>query len=87
MPSPHISENGVHLLPGPLERCPQCDRPDLETVSDGDITNFFCQSCLACWHLELGFVHRVDPTTCGGCAHLPTCLLKLATEQAAEERT
>jgi uncharacterized protein (DUF2267 family) len=42
-------------------------------VTDGELTNFFCVACQCCWHLELGWVHRIDPTTCPGCAYQSLC--------------
>ncbi len=50
---------------GTLTRCPQCGGRDFQCVSDGELTNFLCLTCGCCWHLELGWVHRVDPV------HLP----------------
>jgi hypothetical protein len=72
--------DAVHLLPGPLDLCPACGASDLESVSDGTSTNFYCRGCGTCWHMELGYVHRVDATTCPGCEHRGACLLKAAIE-------
>jgi hypothetical protein len=72
---------GGSLFAPPLERCPGCGAPAPEAVSDGELTNFLCPACAACWHVELGFVHRVDAAQCPGCEHLPTCLLRRALEQ------
>ena len=43
---------------------------------DVDEPNFLCQACGRCWHVELGFVSRVDPLTCMGCPHRPECLAR-----------
>lgn len=47
--------------------CPECGAAGLRAVTDGERTNFLCPSCGCCWHLELGYVSRVDPATCPGC--------------------
>ena len=57
-------------------RCPACGTEDLETVSDGENTNFLCRTCWACWHVELGWVQRVDPRSCP-CGHREECLARL----------
>ena len=71
----------VSLTPAPpslsnwqlLDRCPGCGAGMLYTVCDGETTNFLCRSCSRCWHAELGWVRRVDPTTCPGCEWRSTC--------------
>jgi len=59
-------------------RCRTCGSEVLEAVSDGEETNFLCRECWSCWHLELGWVHRVDPGTCPGCQHREECLARQA---------
>lgn len=68
-----LAEAGPH---GELASCPECGGVDLHCVNDGELTNFFCPSCASCWHVELGWVHRIDPATCPGCAFQPLCLAK-----------
>lgn len=63
---------------GTLASCPECGGQDLTCVSDGELINFFCQSCRCCWHLELGWVHRIDPVSCPGCRMRPECLASRA---------
>lgn len=58
---------------GALTRCPACGG-ELSAVSDGEATNFLCEPCLRCWHVELGYVYRVDPATCSGCSRRSECL-------------
>jgi transposase-like protein len=58
-------------------RCPTCGAEDLETVNDGDDTNFLCVACRSCWHVELGWVQRVDPHGCERCPHRGGCLERL----------
>jgi transposase-like protein len=66
------------MMPGAMVTglmvCPTCGSEELEAVTDGEATNFLCPVCRDCWHVELGWVHRVDPKTCPGCQHLDLCL-------------
>ena len=69
----------VRRIDGPvssvrLERCPECGGGRLTAVSDGGRTNFFCEDCALCWHVELGWVSRVNPGTCPGCSKRGQCL-------------
>ena len=57
-----------------LFECLKCRSDELEAVSDGELTNFLCPVCWSCWHVELGWVYRIDPSTCPGCQHLDECL-------------
>ena len=66
----------------PLTRCPDCGGDALETVFDGEATNFVCTGCFACWHVGLGSVHRVPPATCPGCRLAELCRAAAATETA-----
>lgn len=59
-----------------LFECPDCGGDRLEAVSDGELTNFRCTSCGSCWHLELGWVSRVDPVACLACPHREECLAR-----------
>jgi hypothetical protein len=54
--------------------CQDCGLNVMEAVSDGEMTNFRCVSCGACWHVELGWVSRVEPATCPGCEHHAECV-------------
>ena len=36
-----------------LKQCPECGGEKLIPVSSGERTNFFCQDCVLCWHLEV----------------------------------
>jgi len=65
---------------GAATRCPAC-LGRLRAVSDGEMTNFLCRQCGRCWHVELGHVSRVDPTTCPGCPFLPACLSRYADDR------
>jgi hypothetical protein len=66
-----LMSNGI---PDDVMECPHCGAGDLEVAWDGELTNFLCRRCWSCWHLELGVVQRIDPTTCPHCPHQPECL-------------
>ena len=44
----------LSLLVGP---CLECGDGRLEPVFDGELSNFLCRNCGACWHPELEWVH------------------------------
>ena len=45
----------VLIRPGSeTPKCSSCGSEELEAVSDGELTNFFCAACHRCWHVELG---------------------------------
>jgi len=50
-----------------LKQCPECGGDKLIPVTAGEETNFFCEDCVLCWHLEYGRATVVDPQTCPGC--------------------
>ncbi len=74
-----------HLGPrhgvGPLEACPACGSGDLIAVAAEDETNFLCEACGRCWHVELARVSRVDPLPCPGCPHRSRCLERLREDE------
>jgi hypothetical protein len=59
---------------GPLGACLRCGSTRISAVFDLDVTNFLCESCQACWHVESARVWRVDPRTCITCRHREDCL-------------
>jgi hypothetical protein len=63
---------------GAIDVCPECGSDRLRAIRSGDDANFFCESCSSCWHLSMGWVRRVDPLTCPGCARRSECLARLA---------
>jgi hypothetical protein len=67
-----------------LERCPTCSSDALVAVLDVDEPNFFCPACGRCWHVELGFVSRVDPLTCVTCQGLGDCAADLPSVASGE---
>jgi hypothetical protein len=64
---PHLTD---HWL---LTHCPGCGSDALLGVTDGDLVNLVCTTCISCWHVELGAVSRVSPSTCPGCKLVDLC--------------
>ena len=58
----------------PLACCPACASTRIVVAVDTDSTNFLCESCQRCWHVEFRRVWRVDPHTCMTCVHREDCL-------------
>lgn len=56
-----------------VEACRACGCDRLLPVSDGELTNFVCDNCAACWHVEQGWMYRVHPATCPGCSYKAQC--------------
>jgi hypothetical protein len=71
----HSDLRAEHPLRHPLWQCPTCGSTDLEPVAEADTVevHFLCRECKRCWHIELGYVHRVSPYGCNGCPHLSQC--------------
>jgi DNA-directed RNA polymerase subunit RPC12/RpoP len=69
-----VTRNCYERTTARIMRCPSCGQNVMEAVSDGEMTNFRCVTCGACWHIELGWVSRVDPATCPGCEHQAECV-------------
>jgi hypothetical protein len=53
----------------PFDTCPGCRSQGLQAISAGDQVNFFCPVCYCRWHVDLGWVHRVDHAACPSCPH------------------
>lgn len=64
-----------------LFSCLECGCDEMEAVSDGDMTNFICTRCHACWHYELGEVTLVHPLICPGCPYQARCFEELAARE------
>ena len=45
---------------------------------------FLCGNCDRCWHVELGYVQRVQPATCHGCPQREQCMQVYARDQARD---
>ena len=50
-----------------FKQCPECGSEKLIPVSVKEETNFFCEDCVLCWHVEHDRANVVDPQTCPGC--------------------
>ena len=74
-----------HLLGPTIGRCPACAADALEPVveRDGGEVHFLCRACDRCWQLELGYVHRMNPETCGGCPEQARCASTYASDHSA----
>jgi hypothetical protein len=61
-------ERRDHPITRPLADCPVCRSSRLDPVveTERETVHFLCRDCLRCWHVELGFVHLMTPTTCLG---------------------
>jgi uncharacterized protein len=57
----------------PIDACPACASDALVAVSDGEMTNFVCTTCFACWHVGMGQIYRLPPDTCPGCKLADLC--------------
>ncbi len=68
----------------PLVHCPACSATDLQPVVevDTDEVHFRCGACGRCWHVELGYVHRMHPDTCRGCPEREQCAAVYAADHA-----
>ncbi len=59
----------------PLSHCPECGSAELDPVIELETqdVHFLCCNCGRCWHVELGYVHRMAPSACGGCPERARC--------------
>lgn len=64
-----------HLLARPVDRCPACGSTRMKPVAEagGAELRFLCDDCDRCWRYELGYVQRVNPSSCAGCPALARC--------------
>ena len=64
-----------HGITEPLRQCPECGSVRLEPVVEDErsTVHFLCADCSRCWHVELGWVHRMTPATCRGCPERRRC--------------
>ena len=70
-----------------VDACRACGCDRLLPVSDGDQTNFVCADCAACRHVEQGWMYRVHPATCPGCAFKEQCSRSFLAEALRLEGT
>jgi hypothetical protein len=58
-------------------QCPACRSAGLAAVCDADVTNFLCEVCGLCWHVDLGRAAQADPRACSTCPRQPQCLARM----------
>lgn len=68
-----------------FDTCPACQVEGLQPTPAGGEVNFACTACGACWHLELGWVQRVDPATCPGCRERGVCVAETVVDLREDE--
>ena len=68
-----MSQHEDETLFPAFDTCPSCENPSLHLVSTGQTVNFACAACGRCWHVELGWVHEVDPAQCPSCRTRGSC--------------
>lgn len=54
-------------LPVALRVCPRCGGETFITVHAGVATNFFCERCFFCWHMNGDLPSLVASKSCPGC--------------------
>lgn len=76
-----------HLFDRQLDRCPGCGSDQLDPVLENATqeVRLLCRACSRCWHVELGFVRRVNPPTCFGCPERERCEAVYAADHAQGE--
>jgi hypothetical protein len=45
--------------------------------------HLLCRDCSRCWHVELGYVHRMTPAACLGCPERARCVAVYEADQAS----
>jgi uncharacterized Zn finger protein len=72
------------LFGSQLATCPACGADEFEPVVENGTpdVNSLCLACGRCWHVELGFVHRITPPICFGCRERDRCEAVYAADQA-----
>ncbi len=82
MKGPQVRQPAV--ITRPLVHCPACSSTDLEPVVEfgTDEVHFRCTACGRCWHVELGYVHRMHPPSCRGCPAREQCAAIYAADHA-----
>jgi hypothetical protein len=74
------------IIRRPLDHCPECSNNDLEPIVDlhAEEVHFLCTSCNRCWHVELGYVRRIEPTACHGCPQSASCTAAYTRDHASD---
>lgn len=78
-----VDGDSAHRFASPLATCPACGADQFEPVVENGTSevNLFCVACGRCWHVELGFVHRITPPICFGCRVRDRCEAVYAADQ------
>lgn len=79
------AHTGPRPIARPLASCPACGSDRLDPVVElrTEEVHFFCLDCSRCWHVELGYVHRVAPEACLGCKNRERCEQTYAADHPA----
>jgi hypothetical protein len=77
-----------HPISRPLNQCPNCGSVRLDPVVDRtrETVHLLCRDCSRCWHVELGFVRRVDPNECFGSPERSRCEAVYASDRSPVSR-
>lgn len=77
-----------HLFGRQLAICPVCASDQLEPVVEQGTpdVNWLCEACSRCWHVELGFVRRITPSSCFGCSESERCEAVYTVDQSRAQR-
>jgi hypothetical protein len=72
-----------HPITRPFAHCPVCGSSRLDPVVEKrrQTVHFLCRDCSRCWHVELGFVHRMTPATCFGWPDRASCETAVETDR------
>ena len=72
-----------HPISRPLAHCPACGSNRLDPVVENErqTVHLLCRDCSRCWHVELGYVHRVTPAACLGCPERARCVAAYEADQ------
>jgi formate dehydrogenase maturation protein FdhE len=81
--APRSQSHQPTIIRRPLANCPTCGSGRLEPVVDfvEEGVRFLCTNCDRCWHVELGYVQRVQPGACHGCTQRERCMQVYALDQ------
>jgi hypothetical protein len=86
---PSAVNRGVgHVFDRQLAVCPACGSDQLEPVVErgSPDVHWLCDACSRCWHVELGYVHRITPPVCFGCSERERCEAVYWADQARAQR-
>ncbi len=84
-PFEHEPDLDEHPITRPLAHCPVCKSNHLDPVveTERQTVHLLCRDCSRCWHVELGYVHRMTPAACLGCPERARCVAVYEADQAS----